>query len=233
MPTDKKTQHVSTIKFEPAHISIPLTVDRDNKLFHATFAGKTYEHADGKMLEQIVLEEIRKSLQVAWQPVIMVVPVSNSTHFARSARSARSARDEEILGFDMECQWIAQFPDGTYKWTQWDAQGDREHYRLAWSHALEWDMQHLGPFRPPCVKHWYGTITTYYLPHTELLWERLQVIQGKIKELRSQLLTLLSTTEGLELLMAVPVQLALPSPSSRENTVDENAGQSEKGSTYK
>jgi hypothetical protein len=192
--------------YEPANISVPVTVDRDSKRFKASFAGQTYEDADGKALEGIVLAAIKEALQVAWFPIIQVIPVSSNTNYG-------DPRDETILGFDIDRKWVALFPDGTYKEVSWHAQGDKEQYRLQWSKPFDWKQEKLGVFEPPCIFHGYGGRNTYYHPYTEQLWDRLQLLQEKIKELRSQVLELLGTPDGLNFLMTSAFPLALSGPA--------------------
>jgi hypothetical protein len=206
MAASKKTIQVSTITYDLANVSIPVTVDRDTKFFRATFAEKTFEHADGNTLEQIVLAAIKASLQVEWHPIIQVAPISSNSRYG-------VPRDETILGFDIERKWVALFPDGVYKEVQWDAQGDKEQYRLQWSHCFDWSREKLGAFGPPCILRGYGGRDTYYLPYTERLWDRFQVLLEKIKDLRTQILTLLGTQDGLEFLMTAAFPLALSDAS--------------------
>jgi hypothetical protein len=201
MPQKKSTK-VGTLEYPQANIKLDITVDRDSMLFWVSYGGTRYEHKDGQELRRIVFDAIKASLDVEWMPVIVVEPIGD--------RFGSSLGNEYTLGFTTERMWVARFPDGHYKRTQWHAQGDQ---KLQWSQSLGWQTEKWGEFEPPCIGKEYSK-ATHYLPYSEPLWDNLQLLREKIKHLRSEFFALLGTREGIDFLTSTTVSLALPSPKA-------------------
>ncbi|MBO0794325.1 MAG: hypothetical protein J2P36_25710 [Ktedonobacteraceae bacterium] len=188
MPKGRKTIPAGTIDYTEANIHVPVTVDRDTGQFRATFGGEVFEHTERRGLNKVVFDAIKKATQLTWTPIIELEPL-NSSHVNLS--------HDAIFAFALERKWITRLPDGSFKEVQWDAQGDKEKYRLLWSHPFRWEKT---DFTLPHVWRRYEKVTCY-LPYSEQLYKRLQELQEIMKALRLDLLELLQTQDGLESLM--------------------------------
>jgi len=200
MPAKKRYVDAGEITHRSSStIKVPIQFDRNELRFRASYAGKNYEHENAKELYKLVYQAIEESLDVPWQPVIQVKPLSP---YGQS-----SMVDPCFVGFKIERFWTTRFPDGAYKSCQWD--GKEKGYLLLWCRDFYWDKEKYGPFNPPVKVQSYGDIT-YYVPYSEETWDRLMFLQEKIKELRGQLLSLFETPEKLDRLFTSSI-LALPS----------------------
>ena len=198
MATKKRYVETGTVEHTASGISVPYEFDRDEKVFRAPYAGKTYTHKEAVALEHLVYEAIGDSLNVPWMPIIRVTPL---------APGVSGHIKENFVGFYMERLWIAQFPDGTYKSCQWD--GAEKGYLLVWCRTFHWNEQLRGPFSVPRTVREYSDVH-YYLPHTEELWIRLQELDARIVELHRRLKTLLEDTNVVNMLLSASPLFSLP-----------------------
>lgn len=200
----KRHMETSTVTHQAANLSVQVYYDRQELLFHASYAGQGYQAKTEDVVRNLVYEAILKTLDVPWQPVIHIRPLSPYMHLSNKER-------EEFVGFDLERIWVTKLLDA-YKSCQWN--GKETGHLLTWCKPFQWEEERDGAFSPPCHRVWYSD-TDYYLPYSEELWEKLQYMQQKIAELRRELITLFEDQAGLDRLMTSP-WLALPEPDQSE-----------------
>lgn len=201
MPTRKRQVEMSVVEHHADNtIRVQVYYDRTNQVFHATYAGEQYIDKIESMVRNLVYTAIEKSLDVPWTSAIYIKQLKPF---------ANSMGDEYFIGFEIDRMWVARFPTGQWKTCQWN--GRETGHLLSWSKSFAWDTERDGPFVPPCQRVWYSD-TFYYLPYTDNLWEKLQYMRQKIRELRAQLLALFGSQEGLDQLLTSP-WLTLPAPA--------------------
>lgn len=199
MPAKKRQVEIGVVEHRAANIRIQVFYDRAEQHFHATYAGQRYIAKTEAEVHQAVYAAIEETLSIPWQPVIHILPLS--PHFS-------SQMVQEFIGFKVTRIWVTQFPTGQYKQCQWN--GYETDHLLDWCKEFAWDETRDGPFVLPVERTWFSD-TNYYLPYSEALWEKLQYMQQKIKELRVHLLSLFGNQQGLEQLIG-SFWLALPEP---------------------
>ena len=89
---------------------------------------------------------------------------------------------------------------------------------LLWARQFYWDNERHGPFIVPTMARSYNEVT-YYLPYSEELWAKLDYIREKIKELRTMLMGLFESDEGVQFLLSSDWQLSLPAPVAKKQEV--------------
>ena len=192
MGARKRNIDVDPVKHRTG-ISVPVTYDRTDLRFRATFAGVSYEEREQATLNGKVHKAIEDSLNMEWTPIIKI----------KEVKPFVSSRDEDeyFIGFKIERFWLARFPDGTYKSCQWD--GKEKGYLLLWCQSFSWEK---GEFVPPTKDYYY-----FYLPYTDEIWDQLAVIQEVIRTAKIRFKAFFETPEGLGRLLSSHL-LALPEP---------------------
>lgn len=205
MPVKKQHIDAGEVRHKLANINVPYTFDRNELVFHGTYAGTSYSHKEAAHLEGILYKAIEDSLNISWQPVIKVKQLTPDM---------RMSSNENFVGFNLERMWVARFPNGTYTSCQWSAQ--EQNMWLAAARSFTWEESLQGPFLVPVVYKRYND-TIYYLPYTEELWARVQALEATIKELRTQLLGMFEDVNVVELLLRAPSLLRLVEPKKERN----------------
>lgn len=201
---DKKTTRVGSIKHTGTGMIVQLNVDRDSRLFSAEVAGERFEHAEGAVVERLVLEAIERAMDIPWMPIIVVSPWQ------------QNGSEYKVFGFHAARIYVADLPNHVgWRETQWHAKDNKQ--RLAWSKGFIWQRSD-GVFNPPCVRRGYSGNTTHYLPYTDAVWDRLVTMQQQIERVSVEFAAILESPEVMIRLASVlPLGLALAEPITTDN----------------
>lgn len=181
--TSKKGVRVGWFEYQPANIKLPIHYNDTTLQFSIIYAETAYTDQAQQPLMERVKATIIDSLGLEWLPIIEVRPAVSP-----------SLRVDAVFGFELSRRYVAQFPDGSYKYATWESPD-----RLAGSHTFEWSEARDGTFHPPCLRARHGQ-DMLFLPYTETGWTHLRTFQDRVRLARNRFFARLATQEGLTVL---------------------------------
>lgn len=222
----KKPIDVDEVHNPTVGVRVKIKLDRERNIFFATFAGKRIEHeVCGEVIKQ-VREAIVAAQQLDWVPVIEIerlLPFGADTA-------------ENFIGFTLERFYIAYTTEGRIVRTRWFEdegvpvplsvyrkkiegrfKGANESNDMAFVETFAWDEGRDGKFQLPYPyegcrgarsKEDWRDERTLYVRFTPELWQGLELILGRIEELRRKLDELLLSPEGHRLIAGLAAQLS-------------------------
>jgi hypothetical protein len=214
-------------------VRVPISLNKETGQFFAEYGQESFYCNTLAEIKEQIYKHIQATTGLDWIPVIQVMIAGGARTFTdvlnddMHGDEVYQKKFEEIdgkLAIHAKRYWIAQRPDGHWMsceiWDSrdWDAEGvEPENHFLCTSdrriNARDfYDANHNKDFVLPFTKakSHFEQGDTYYLPYDESLWQALNAIGDKMRELLEQLVRLVGTVNGRKKLAAFAQRMLPP-----------------------
>ncbi len=181
----RKPARVDWIVHARTGVKVALRLNKGTMTFEAEYAGITYKSKDGAEIRKQILDEIERSHQLTFYPVI-IVELEEPRYWGRSYQ----ARAGGVLLVARRHYYSS---DGVLRELSWEDHAAGKVDRLKRWNPVGYKGKP-GDFALPYMVSKPTTTSSsyYYLPYTDEVWDGLQEIVKVIKQARDRLAVLLS-----------------------------------------
>lgn len=167
---------IKTIVHERTGIEVILKLDVKAKQFEATYANRTYRHAEMAEVEKLVLAAIEEASELTFYPVIAVSVESPMQYDKEKRAGVDFSLDRYALSFGVDTGHVRKldwhrYESGDFSVLGTTSFGSSRNQRV---------REKIMAGEPSSIEYYYRGEYEAILPYDEELWNKLQIVRRSL-----------------------------------------------------